>query len=241
MASSTPQLYCLNKNYSTWSLRGWVAMRALNIDFETVMLTVGGPGVPDMGTPAADALMMRAGPTGKTPALHVQKPGSSGEKHIIFESLAIMEYLAEDYPSLWPADRFERAYARSLAAEMATSFEALRNYSMNIRKTYPFDPELYNANVEKNILRLSSIWEELRSKAVAKDNDEGFLFGSFTALDAMYAPIMFRLRGFSLKDKLQGKLAAAYVDHMLNFEAMREWEESSSLETEWVKRNEVYN
>ncbi|KAF9365165.1 hypothetical protein BGX34_011137 [Mortierella sp. NVP85] len=182
--------------------------------------------------------MSRAGPTGKVPALHVSD--ESGGKHIVFESLAIMEFLAEDHPSLWPAERLERAYARSLATEMATSFGPVRNYAMNLREKRPFDPELYNDKVAQNIRRLSSIWEELRSKVATKEDDRGYLFGSFTALDAMYAPIMFRLRSYDLISKVQGKHALEYINHMLNDKAMQEWEELASRETEVIPRDELY-
>ncbi|KAF9996459.1 hypothetical protein BGZ65_007955, partial [Modicella reniformis] len=199
MASSAPILFVLNRNYSSWSLRAWLAMRHLKIDFETVLLLIGTPETPDLGLPETEELLSRAGPTAKAPSLHVAN--GSGGKHIIFETLAIMEYLAEDYPSLWPADRLERAYARSLASEMATSFGPIRNYAMNLRENWPFDPELYNNKVEKGIQRLSSIWEGLRSKASVKEGDRGYLFGTFTALDAMYAPVMFRLRSYDLIPK----------------------------------------
>ncbi|KAF9989559.1 hypothetical protein BGZ75_005875 [Mortierella antarctica] len=237
-SSSTLSLYCLNKNYSSWSLRAWLAMQVLKIDFKTVMLTVGTPEVPDLGLPACQKYLSRAGPTAKVPALHVPTP--SGETHIVFESLAILEYLAEDYPELWPSDRFERAYARSLASEMATSFGAVRNYAMNIRQRYPFDPELYTEDAKKGLLRLSCIWEELRTKASAKEGDQGYLFGRFTALDAMYAPLMFRIRSYDLLSKVEGKHARAYVEHMLNNEQMKEWEEQSSHEKEIIPSDELY-
>ncbi|KAF9916100.1 hypothetical protein BX616_004633 [Lobosporangium transversale] len=236
--SGFPRLFILNRNYSSWSLRAWLALRILKVDFETEVLIVGTPDIPDLGSPAANKLMLRAGPTAKVPALHVDK--GTGDKHIVFESLAIMEYLAEDYPHLWPSDRFDRAYARSLAAEMATGFGAIRNYAMNLRENRDFDPEMYNDSVQKNILRLSNIWEELRSKAVGEEGDEGYLFGRFTALDAMYAPIMFRLRSYGLRSKVQGKNASAYVEWILNNEYMKEWEEHASHETEIIPSDELY-
>ncbi|KAG0254696.1 hypothetical protein BG011_005561 [Mortierella polycephala] len=238
-SSNVPTLFLLNKNYSSWSLRAWLVMRAFKIDFKPELLLLGTPEIPDIGLPAANELMRRAGPTGKVPALHVQKP--SGEPHIVFETLAVIEYLAEDCPGIWPSDRFDRAFARSLSAEMATSFVSIRNYAMTIRGRYPFDPEIYNASVEKDILRLCSIWEELRSKAATQEGDEGYLFGRFTALDAMYAPVMFRLRSYSLISKIQGKHALAYVERLLNNEHMKEWEESSSHETEVIPRDELYS
>jgi len=146
-----------------------------------------------------------------------------------------------DYPSLWPADRFERAYARSLAAEMATSFFAVRNYAMSLRENRKFQPELFNEKAGKDIKRLSSIWQELRSKAIHNKNkkDDGFLFGSFTALDAMYAPVMFRFRSYSLADKVEGEHAQAYMRHMLEFGPMKEWAELAAQETEIIPRDEM--
>ena len=93
MSSHVPKLYMLNRNYSSWSLRAWLAMRALNVEFEPEVLLVGTKEIPDLGLPAADALMRRAGPTSKVPALHVAT--GSGQTHIVFETLAIIEYLAE--------------------------------------------------------------------------------------------------------------------------------------------------
>ncbi|KAF9137331.1 hypothetical protein BGX30_010325, partial [Mortierella sp. GBA39] len=162
MVNSVPTLYILNRNYSSWSLRAWLVMRYFKLDFNIELLLLGTPEIPDMGIPAADALMRRAGPTSKVPALHVEKP--SGGHHIVFETLAILEYLAEDYPEIWPTDRYDRALARSLATEMATGFFGIRKYAMNIRGRYAFDPELYTADTIKQLARVSSIWEDLRSK-----------------------------------------------------------------------------
>ncbi|KAF9390706.1 hypothetical protein CPB97_008555 [Podila verticillata] len=240
MTEATPKLYILNRNYSSWSLRAWIALRTLNVKFDTVELIISSDNeTKDLFTPEANALMARAGPTGKVPALHVTKP--NGENHIIFESLAIMEYLAEEYPSLWPTDKYERAYARSLASEMATGFGPLRSYAMNIRADYPFDAALYTPAVDKNLIRISAIWEELRSKAAQnKETDKGYLFGRFTALDAMYAPLHHRLNGYSLLDKIQGKHAQAYTQHMLNSPEMQEWTKASKLEPWIIPSDELY-
>ncbi|KAF9085063.1 Glutathione S-transferase 8 [Mortierella sp. GBA35] len=239
MVNKVPKLFILNRNYSSWSMRAWLAMRYLKLNFEVEVLLMGTPEVPDMGTPAADALMRRAGPTSKVPALHVEKPNSGGEIHIVFESLAILEYLAEDYPELWPSDRYDRALARSLASEMATGFSGVRKYHMNIRGRYAFDPELYTADTIKQLARLSSIWEDLRSKQVGKQGDKGFLFGHFTGLDAMYSPLVYRLRSYDLIGKIQGKHAVAYVHHLLNLEELKEWEDLSKLEKEIIPADEM--
>ncbi|KAG0345414.1 hypothetical protein BG004_003726 [Podila humilis] len=235
---SIPTLYVINQNYSSWSLRAWLALRHLDAKFDTVVLKLGTEEYPDFAQ--SSALLARAGPTLKVPALHVTKP--SGENHIVFESLAIMEYLAEEYPQLWPTDKYDRAYARSLASEMATGFGPLRNYAMNLRANYPFNPDFYNQGVEKNINRLSAIWEELRSKAAEdKATDKGYLFGSFTALDAMYAPVMFRLNSYSLLDKVTGAHAMAYIQHMLASPEMQEWVAAAKLEKEIIPSDEMYS
>ncbi|KAF9582425.1 hypothetical protein BGW38_000223 [Lunasporangiospora selenospora] len=146
-----------------------------------------------------------------------------------------------DYPSLWPEDRFDRAYARSLASEMATSFGAVRAYAMNIRQSYPFDPKFFTPKTDKELTRLSSIWEELRAKAVASgQKDEGYLFGRFTALDAMYAPLMFRLLSYDLISRVTGSHAQRYVQHMLNSASMKEWEADSKKETAIIPSDELY-
>ena len=123
---------------------------------------------------------------------------------------------------------------------MATSFESVRNYSMSIRERRPFDANFYSDKVEKDLRRLSSIWEELREKAAAKGGDEGYLFGRFTAIDAMYAPVMFRLRSYDLASKIEGKHAKAYVQHILNNEYVKEWENMALQETEVIPRGEPY-
>ncbi|KAG0052221.1 Glutathione S-transferase 8 [Gryganskiella cystojenkinii] len=232
-------LFLMNRNYSGWSLRAWLAMRAFNLKFDIENLIAGTKEIGDLGTPEADAMMRRAGPTAKAPSLHVD----NGEL-IVFETLAIIEFLAEHVKGMWPEDRNQRAYARSLACEMSTSFTAVRNYSMNLRDRRGFQPELFTAQVKKDFNRLSDIWEGLRVKAIknAKDHnkeDEGFLFGSFTALDAMYAPVMFRLRSYGLMDKIVGEHAIAYTHHMLKYGPMKEWDALAALETEVVPRNEL--
>ncbi|KAG0314372.1 Glutathione S-transferase 8 [Linnemannia gamsii] len=237
MANSVPTLYILNRNYSSWSLRAWLVMRSFKLNFNIELLLLGTPEIPDMGIPAAAALMRRAGPTSKVPALHVEKP--SGEIHIVFETLAILEYLAEDYPEIWPSDRYDRAFARSLAAEMATGFYGIRKYAMNIRGRYAFDPELYTEDTITQLARVSSIWEDLRSKQVGKEGDKGFLFGRFTAIDAMYTPLAFRLLTYSLRDKIQGKHAQAYVNHLLSTEEVKEWVDLSKKEKEVIPADEM--
>src|SRR5712671_1441887 len=112
-----------NKNYSSWSLRPWLAMKVLGLDFEEKRIALYGPG--------AKEAILKHSPAGKVPCL------IDGSVRV-WDSLAILEYLAEKHPPLWPADAGERAKARSLSAEMHSGFPNLRNHmSMNIRKRYP--------------------------------------------------------------------------------------------------------
>ncbi|KAF9167499.1 hypothetical protein DFQ26_004453 [Actinomortierella ambigua] len=236
-----PVLFILNTNYSSWSLRGWLGLRATGLDFEVKMLKAGTPEVPDIGTPEWAALAVQAGPTGKVPCLHVTKP--TGGQHIVFESVAILEYVAEDFPAMWPADRFDRAYARSLASEMATSFGPIREYAMNIRREYPFDAKLYTPAVEKCVRRLESIWAGCRETVVAKNNggeDDGYLFGKFSFADAMYAPVMMRIKTYSLKGHFNHPLAIKYIETLTNNKYVQEWVALALEETEVLPSDEVY-
>ncbi|KAF9326607.1 hypothetical protein BG006_010001 [Podila minutissima] len=238
---AVPTLYILNRNYSSWSLRAWFAIRTLSIPVNVIPLIVGNKEIPDIRTKESDIFLAQAGGSGKVPSLHVRKP--NGETHVVFESLAILEFLAEDHPSLWPADKFERAYARSLASEMATGFGHLRNFCFIVKADYPFKvaEHLYTPAAEKDLLRITGVWEELRSKAVQnKETDKGFLFGHLTALDSMYSPIIFRIRSYKLQDKIPFPLAKAYIEHMFNTPALQEWTKAALAETEILPSCEMF-
>jgi len=122
---------------------------------------------------------------------------------------------------------------------MATGFFGIRKYAMNIRSRFAFDPELYTADTIKQLARLCSIWEDLRSKQVGQEDDQGYLFGKFTGLDAMYTPVAFRLRSFDLLDKVQGKHALAYVHTLLDTAEVKEWVALSKLEKEVIPADEM--
>ena len=122
---------------------------------------------------------------------------------------------------------------------MATGLFGIRKYAMNIRGRYAFDPELYTEDTIKQLARVSSIWEDLRSKQVGKEGDKGYLFGRFTAIDAMYTPLAFRLQTYSLKDKIQGKHAQAYIQRLLDTEEVKEWVELSKKEKEIIPSDEL--
>jgi glutathione S-transferase len=205
------KLYIGNKCFSSWSLRPWVAMKQLGIPFEE--------GFVRLRTPETPANLAKVSPNGMVPVLH-------HDGRVIWETLAILEYLNELHPQkqLWPADRDARAFARSVATEMHSGFREVRyGWPMNLRRprSYkPLDPE-----GESQRRRIEAIWSECRDKF---GKGGPFLFGHFTAADAMYAPVVTRF------DTYGGDLAPvtnAYVDAVLGTPAMKEWYADAAAET----------
>ncbi|MFO0993022.1 MAG: glutathione S-transferase family protein [Hyphomicrobiales bacterium] len=205
------ELYIGNKCFSSWSLRPWLALKHHNIPFTEKFVR--------LRQPDTAARLLEVSPSGRVPVLH-----HDGRK--IWDTLAILEYLAELHPDkrLWPDDREARAMARSVSAEMHSSFADVRNqWAMNLRR-----PKTYKALSEagpKQAARIEAIWRECR-----KHYGVGgpFLFGSFTAADAMYAPVVTRF------DTYGGDLAPdirAYVDSILALPAMKEWYAGAAAET----------
>jgi glutathione S-transferase len=193
-----------NKNYSSWSLRPWIAMKALGLPFEEEVIF--------LDKPDTQARIRRHSPAGKVPCLI---DGALA----VWDSLAILEYLAERAPALWPADRAQRARARSVAAEMHSGFPALRaGLSMNVRKRYPGKGR--SAEVDAEIRRVEEIWA-----AATKP----FLFGAFCAADAMFAPVVLRFRTYEPPLSVPSR---AYMDAMLALPAMQEWIAAAEREGE---------
>lgn len=197
------QLYIGNKCFSSWSLRPWVALRQCGIPFEETLIR--------LRTPETAANLAKISPTGQVPVLR------HGEL-VIWETLAILEYLAELFPDsrLWPAERAARALARSVAAEMHSGFLELRyGWPMNLRRAKG-RKDLEGAAAEHET-RIIALWRQCRRSHGAGGP---FLFGHFTAADAMYAPVVTRF------DTYGGTLdpdIRAYVDAVLATPAMRQW------------------
>lgn len=197
-------LYIANRNYSSWSLRPWVLMRELAIPFEERLVPFGDP-----------AAFRAFSPTGKVPCL--VHDGTT-----VWDSLAIVEALAERRPDVWPRERVARAWARSAAAEMHSGFEALRaTCSMNCGVRVRIDP--YPAAVLADLARLDALWAE----GLARFGGP-FLAGSlFTAVDAFFAPVAFRVLTYS------PPLAPAsrdYVERLLALPSMQAWYEAALAE-----------
>ena len=193
-------LYIANKNYSSWSLRPWILMRALNVPFEERL-------VPFTANSNWEEFR-RFSPSGKVPALVT-------ERGTIWDSLAIAEFLAEQYPEVWPAEQMTRAWARSASAEMHSGFLNLRercsmNCGVEIRLHDQGDA------LRKDIARINELWTE------GLDRFGGpFLAGpQFTAVDAFYCPVAFRVQTYGLA--LDAR-ATAYAKRLLALPAMQEW------------------
>jgi glutathione S-transferase len=201
-------LYIGTKNFSTWSLRAWVLMKALGIPFREVEIVLYRPDTPQRIGPVS--------PSGRVPCLH---DGAL----IVWDSLAIAEYLAERHPGVWPADHGARAWARSTAAEMHSGFPRLREeLSMDVALRSPKVPSPAAA---AEIARIVGLWREGRER-FAKGGD--FLCGAFTAVDAFWCPVAFRFQTYAVA--LEGA-AAAYCRALLALPAMREWSAGAARET----------
>ncbi len=202
------KLYIANKNYSSWSLRPWVLMRVRGIEFEQIIHAFS----------ATDNFekFRNFSPTGKVPCLE-------HDGNVVWDSLAICEYLAEKYPDLWPENTTARAWARSATAEMHSGFTHLRNQcSMNcgIRVALHGIDE----GLRQELDRLDELWSQGLSRFGGP-----YLAGQvFGIVDAFYAPVVFRLQTFSLT---LGDQAQAYAERVLRLPAMQQWYEDALNET----------
>jgi glutathione S-transferase len=208
----TLQLVIGNKNYSSWSMRPWLAMRASNIVFEEIF-------VPLYTGKADKERILSFSRSGKVPVL------VDGDV-TVWDSLAIVEYVAERFPEarLWPDDRARRAHARSISAEMHSGFLALRNEcGMNLHRPVRAIP--LSEDARANIARIEQIWTECR----ARYGEFGpYLFGAFSAADAMYAPVVTRFRTYAIE---LGQEAQAYIETMTALPAFQEWTRAALAET----------
>lgn len=200
-------LHIANKNYSSWSLRPWILMREKGIGFAETLHRFE-PG-------GAWATFRAFSPTGKVPALH---DGAT----VVWDSLAIVEYLAERHAGVWPSDAAARAWARSATAEMHSAFQTLRqhcSFNLGLRVTLnEIGPAL-----QKDIDRIDELWSE-----GLKRFGGPFLAGTaFTAVDAFYAPVQFRIQTYGLK---LGNAAGAYSQRVLALPGMADWQAAGLAE-----------
>jgi glutathione S-transferase len=208
-----------NKNYSSWSMRPWMALKAAGIPFEEVL-------IPLYTGDEDKQRILHYSPAGKVPIL------IDGAVRV-WDSLAIIEYLAERFPEkgIWPVDAATRAHARSISAEMHSGFAPLRNEcSMNIHR--PVQQKTLSADARANVERIQQIWIDCR-RAHAKAGP--FLFGQMSGADAMFAPIIHRFRTYGVEVVAE---AADYVSSVQKHPAFAEWTDAALKETWMIERFE---
>jgi glutathione S-transferase len=208
-------LFLGNKNYSSWSMRPYLALKHVGVPFDDVVVPLRHPDTADK--------IARFTPAGRVPVL---RHGDT----TIWDSLAICEYLAETFPSahLWPADRAARATARSVSSEMHSGFTALRGaLPMNVRASKP--QTHFATDVTADIDRVKGLWRDCRKRYGAGGP---FLFGAFTNADAMYGAVVSRFRTYGVP---LGDVEAAYVEAVWNLPQMQEWVAAAKSEPWAIK------
>lgn len=203
-----------NKNYSSWSMRPWLALRAAGIAFDEVL-------IPLYTGPADKQRILDVSPAGKVPVL------VDGDI-VVWDSLAIIEYAAERFPQagLWPRDLLRRAQARSICAEMHGGFGALRSEcGMNLRRAVRAKP--LSEAARNDIARIQQIWSVCRQHYAEFGP---FLFGEFSAADAFYAPVVHRFHTYAIEVNADVR---SYMAVMQAVPAFQEWTEAGLAET-WV-------
>lgn len=213
-----PVLVIANKNYSSWSLRPWLLLRQFGVAFDERRLA--------LDTDEFHAQVGRLSPSGRVPALH-------HDGLVVWDSLAICEYADEVFLDGrgWPLTARARARARSAAAEMHSGFAALRNQlPMNCAR----QPDRYrwDADAGRDIGRVLALWRDLREAHGAGGD---FLCGDFGIVDAMFAPVVIRFRGYGVP---LDEVGLAYCDAMLALPAMREWIQAAIAEPERLAKYE---
>ncbi|MDE1163880.1 MAG: glutathione S-transferase family protein [Pseudomonas sp.] len=200
------QLIIGDKRYSSWSLRAALALELTGAPYTEQLIK--------LNQPDSKQRMLEHSPSGKVPVL-------KGEHGAIADTLAIFEYLAEQFPSLplWPADTAARAQARSACAQMHSGFFALRNHlSMDLQHDAPLSP--MPADVQAEIDRMLALWSECQAAATVKGP---WLFGEISLADAFFAPVAVRLRTFRIELTAQ---ASAYVETIYQWPAFQAWQKA---------------
>jgi glutathione S-transferase len=221
------KLFIGNKNYSSWSMRPWVLLKQAGIDFEEVMVRFDS----FHSQSQFKTTMAKLGPTGKVPLL------LDGEL-AIWDTLAIAEYVAEEFPNvqLWPAQKAVRARARSICAEMHSGLTGLRSQCpMNIEARLPETGALIwrdKPAVRADVARLHTMWEELLAQ-----HGGPMLFGHFTIADAYFAPVCTRLVTYDLP---MSATVRAYVERVLALPGIKAWCDAALAEKDFLDFEEPY-
>jgi len=210
------RLYIANRNYSSWSLRGWLCAKLSGAPFEEVLEPFRSTG--------SNPKFLEFSPSGLVPCLH------DGD-NIVWDSLAIAEYLAERYSHMWPKDAGARAFARSIVCEMHSGFRDLRSdMTMCIKERVDVRP--WSPPLAANIRRVESLWTQARERFGQRGP---YLFGEFSIADCFYAPVAFRFQTYGVAP---GGLAGEYLRSVLAHPFVREWEAAALAETAVVEADE---
>ena len=208
-----------NKNYSSWSMRPWIALKAAAIPFEEVMIPL------DLAD-TKERIHGYSG-AGRVPIL-------VDGKIKVWESLAILDYIAERFPQagLWPQDQAARAHARSAATEMHGGFAALREHCpMNLWR--PVERLALTQEVERDVARVTELWREARKAHAQKG---AFLYGSFSAADAMFAPVVTRFHTYDIRCD---EVSLAYIDAVHAHDAFKAWRDGALAEEQVIEASEL--
>ena len=219
------QLYIANKNYSSWSMRPWLVLKAFELAFEEIQLNF----PCERGEGDFKQRVLEINPNGKVPAL-------LDRGRLVWDSLAICEYLAEQYPeqALWPRDAQQRAWARSISAEMHSGFTDLRSLcGMNIRANLAeVGAKLWqeHAGLRQDVARIEQIW-------ATRPTVGGFLCGEFSIADAFFAPVCMRLNSYGLP---VSDIVRSYVQRIYLLPATQEWIKAAQAEQDFLPFQEPY-
>ena len=221
------KLYIGNKNYSSWSMRPWVLLRQADIEFEEIKVRFDSFD----STSSFKKTIGNVTPVGKVPAL-------VDDGFVVWDTLAIAEYLAEKFPTkaLWPQDRLARARARSVCAEMHSGFGALRSACpMNIEADLSVTGQLVwrdKPAVRADVARIIAMWSELLEQSKGP-----MLFGEFTNADAFFAPVAMRLKTYALPVPAS---ITAYIDRLCATHGVKAWIDDALLENDFRDFEEPY-
>jgi glutathione S-transferase len=207
-----------NKNYSSWSMRPWLMLKAAGLAFDEVNIAL-------YTGPTDKQRILNHAPSGKVPIL---VDGAV----TIWDSLSILEYLAERFPEagVWPKDPAMRAHARSISAEMHSGFLPLRGEcGMNIHR--PVRAKVLSADAKDNVARVQEIWKDCRNR-----HGGPFLFGNFSGADAMFAPVVHRFLTYAIDVTAPVR---AYMTTMTTFAPFREWTDAALRETLLIEKFEI--
>ena len=207
-----------NKNYSSWSLRPWLLMKHLQLEFNEIRIP--------LYEPDSKQQLLAHSSVGQVPVL------KTDDGLVIWDSLAICEYVAEQFPQCWPSDSAQRATARAISSEMHSGFSEIRNQlPMNCRLRTVVKPE--SEALQKEIQRMLNIWGTQRAQF---ESEGPFLFGQFSIADCMYAPVVLRFESYGIEVQ---PVHSAYMDAILALPELQEWIAAGVEETEVIAASEI--